>query len=658
MNKILMFLLLAVSLSFAESNSKESSAIFVQDLNRDTITEINNKEFREPLSQALINFMNEPEELDTKVVSLKIPAILNTDVGCGGFQASIGDVLGVVAAQLEKIAEQIPQWIIQEALGVPLDSPAEMIRIVVDFMIEGYCYAEIVGVQAVQTAAEATLDFTARLFETHETENEVAAGTTNMNGNIDNPANAHTGQEVLTPGTNQTAGAQSTAESTEQTTKELNEKIAECIKQKQAFVAEILDMKVSKFLPLAHDKKNLMKSACEIIKEKGKKTNLNDKFDIPDKIYSPLFFKKTPKEDLLELDGGMLMVKRDTEMGAVNAWINDNKVNAFFENDLELLNYSNNEHSISNRRVMDSATAILNGLTSCINNPDGTTCESYESNQNFFLRFSEDSDELKGLQTKLIRKKNTCSLIEAQRFDLNVLNNFFNAITEVDIGQKVSQEESKFIFDYYVMDTFCNRQFNKEISQLDIYLTQKIENEYKAVAKDYSAILSQLTAFKTLNASWVYKEDATTKTGLSKICAYSEKDTGEAGSDIYYLTDKNEIKKASSIDELIDKYEIEIENKPSVFPVLMEPSTYDCVYDLSSKEFQEHYDDYLKGEEKQVVSKKPLTKKKYSDKMLKQRELDLQSANQLNGYLAELRGEVLLNILKDKKDKIILKLKF
>jgi len=660
--KIFLYLILLSSLLFSETLTNLNA--FIPKINEQTISDINFYENRSSLSPELKAFLEGDSTLETKVYSLKIPPILNTDISCGGFRASMGDVLGIIQGQLEGLAEQIPAWLVQEALGVPLDSPTEILKIIVDFMVEGYCWGEVAGVQLVQTAAEGTIDLTSRLFETYETETEKAVGTPNLNGNVDMPAAGHSSEKTNSPAINETASAQATEEATEQTSKETFKKVAECVKAKKKFIAEVMDTKVNKFKPLAYSKKEVLKSACEIIKEKAKATNLNDKWNIPGTLYSPLKFKASKREDILKLKNGMILLEKSEKASAINAWLNNDKLNKFFENDLKLKQYDQSAGNINKKILTDLGLSILNGLTTCINNPDQEICKKYEADPNFFFNFIHDSNQIiEGFQNKLIQKKLICSTILGYKYNPEILRDFYYVITKQDSLDRMSIEQANFITKNYIEKEFCGKQLKKEIYQLKNFLNNKLKDQAKQFAADYAETLSQLKAYKVLNAAIRYKGD---NEKLVKVCAFPLDKNGKPGK-IYYQTIDGSIHSTSGSNGLsnIEKtYNVEIANLPlqsfklnkKEYMLSAKLVKNNCEYDTTTTDFQKLYQDYLEGQKKQVVKKRPLSLSDYKEKLLKERINYINNINQINGLTTELNAEVLENILQKRINEIILKL--
>lgn len=607
----------------------------------------------------LMNLFNNEnkENLDTTIHSITIPRVLYTDINCGGITADFGEVMDVLLKSLKSVIASIPNWILQETLGMPnLNNPGAMVKYATTLMVEGYCYVETFGLQVVQNASEGPLDYMNRSMTTFETEIENSQhGVSLING-----ATPHTssGQHsVQTPGLNAAAPIKSSAEATNVASRELYSKAAKCIIEKRKFIADVLDMKVKRFTPLAHQKQKLFKSACEIIKEKGKDYDLNNKLNIPRKLYSPILWKATSYEDLIQLEAGLLTIKAQGDSNVLMTRLNKDKVNDFFKNNVKLIPYKEDGNYVKNTETVDVANAVLNLLTKCLNTPEDNFCQQLSIDKNFIIDFRKPPDEVEGIQNILLRKKQVCEIFYGYVGYENKLAYSIKRMLENTDIKKESDYDYKTILNNYILGQFCSTNFDREIDETEKYLNNLVKNEREKASVDYAKVLAQLKAYSHLNSFFVSKETDGIQKGekLLGVCAYYEGKPDDIK--IHYWTENGKyVSEGKDAKEKLErKFNVEIDNLPTVTDVIYDGEA--CDYDMNSERFKKLYNNYLEGTKKQAQVINPLTPEQWKAQLVKERENRIVKIQRINGYVADLRASVLANILEKYVLQTIIKLK-
>ena len=633
-----------------------------------TINNINTKENRSN-ENYLVEFFNKTQ-VNEEIVKLSIPPLFNTNVGCGGIGANLDDVYDVLMSQFESIAKQVPSLMLQSYLGMPdLSSPGAVFDYATNLTIELGCWSSIAGVQVLQTSTESSLDYIQKLYSTAEKEGDKQAGTSINNGGALGHKSA-TQDQKRTIGLNKEAAKKTIAENNAETLKETTKKVSECILKMQKSYKRLMNQKMQKFKALKVSKKKMFRNSCDIIEEKGEKTNLNDFLPNKGVIELPIFYKTTKQAQKLKMENKIITsVISINAKGKVsnNAFIKDIGIDSIFTDKLELSQSQYVPNSI-NENIYSNGLIIINQFTTCLNDPSGSNCSVLSANNNFLFDFNNkinsDGKSSVSLINILLKKKRICSFLTSSS-DLKDIEESFNIILNLNGAYKINGLLTKQILDIFIRDEYCNYQFREEVKKLESSMITKIEdlknsiissnyqlNNKLDILKEYKTVLEQIDIS---NSAKQKKFDK-----LTFICAFNKAKKGKSFK-IHYMEGKN--KKSKEFTKLAEaqkffqnSYNTKINPFYSAYPVIIDGT--DCIVDKTANTFKEMYKKYKEEKKKgKLAYSKISTEEQLIEELKQERKKSLLQAMEINNYYAELGYDVITEFLDTELQKYLIILK-
>jgi len=663
MKKVLLSLLLFTSLLYSNETKETDNSIFQFNYDSSVINNINFEERRQT-NQFVIDFFKQSEDnQEYKIVKLEIPSLFNTNISCGGITANFEDVFDIIMTQFEGIIAKLPEYVAQRMLGTPdFDSPGAMFEYAQEQSVNLYCYGEVYGIQTIQTTAETTLDYIQKLYVTAEEEDDSQEGTSLINGSGLAQHDVAEQEQERTTGYNENAQEKSEAEMEAETLKNQQEKFATCVKDRKDSLNNILNSKIQKFTPLINSKKKMFKSACEIIKEKGKRNNLNDKLPNGGVFHSPIYYGTENKPQKLKIDNEVIKTEislSEDDKVLTNAYLDVEKINKIFEDENKLYLYKKENLDNSDNRLFDKTITILNQFSECLNDSYKPMCIQLSNDDKFLFNFNDSSDYVEGFSNILIKKKKICSYITSSK-DMYLLNLSFNEILKVNGYSSLNITDTKNIVKGFIENEYCGSDFDDEIDRLKKILNTNVDKIQQDIINSYIIISNNLQTLKKNEVAFD-TIDKTKETKIKRICAYNSPKKGETVK-VYFQTENGMENKEFSNNEEVkmffeQTYNIDIFNYYSKFPIIA-TETSSCDVDKNSKLFKDAYNKILEEKKQNKLAYKSISSiTDYLNKIKEDRTKSLLKAVRMNEFYSELGNSVITKILNTKVKKILFLLK-
>ena len=529
-----------------ENKSIASSIILNQKDLDYTLMKMNQAPLRNNKIEAIFNeYQNSLNNNQT--VKFKIGTVFQSQMTCEGIKANLNDIIPVIEDIIITTLEQIPTYIINNITGYNFGTPEGFAEAIVDMSSYVLCASYTVVVLVPEQALKASVEYYDKLMSTATNESEVKT-------NIEIAApTAAVEKSKQAPALNKSAGVQAKAELTSSFTEEFNEKLGKCMDYMKNLYRDVITSKIKNFTPFKVKKR---KSGCEMLKTKEKKSPAKDLT-----IYSPI---KAHALDYKKQNGNQIkaneyIIKNDLIITQFSTGkedkikkmikLNVDSINNFIADGQKILDVSNKLPSINvSREVKETGIEIVSILNTCLNDPTLNICEKINCQStasmdsecqrpnpnipsqreidipiNFQLPNTQSFDysKIDSLLLKLKLKKVIClkagimNKEEKRRF-IFAFNNILNPNSLLNINKR----DSETIFNIFILEQFCNVQFEEQLKDFEKFETNKRETLKRKILR--ATKNSEITFSKFKERKAEFSKDISGFENYEEMCSWTD----------------------------------------------------------------------------------------------------------------------------------------